>query len=1292
MANWSAGQGDKTEGRLARGIPKVVFFWQQRRRETAKLSSSIKIYWRRPSWALLGVGVLRGVREGEIKWRLETIHPNPGPRDKTAEGLRSRRERRYKKRKEKRSANDKTKEHLDIITWNVQRMSLGTFNKRKAKSVATIAEKNNWDSVLLSEVRASRNGVEWLGENDNLTAIIHSTRAGILLRGELLKLWCKEGQKKRQDERTVSVKMDRTVLVSTYQPVYVGNNEAEIEEAKQILLQHKQWAAREDILVIGGDFNAHIGGGENRPGICGRFGIRQSNHQGLDLLAWCEENDLAHVNSFYSHKKRGTWFHPALGRWYELDGFLMRQEQRHANVKKVSTVGESSISDHKPKKLTLVRKWKKYNSEEKKARIPRIKWESLRNEETELRYRQKVTELLENQTEENREQTNWQKIADTVTKAALEVCGREEKRIENPWMVDKDDEVQRMRARINRAIERRNTLTEQRRTGAAAEDDLDVNIAASIEELKEARKELKRETRRWELEWWEEILTNCENAGERGDTFEVYKNLKKLGGRGLTKVANTTNLTKEEFKEHFQKVSKDRFENTPEEIDEIIEEIEDISQTDEAKIWSEQLDEIPQREEIVEQMKKMKDSAPGEDGVRLSYLTKGGPEILQELIELIQFMFCNSAEKWEASLKIGMVIPLFKKGDIDNPGNYRGICLLSIASRILARILANRLRIWVEQLNLLDDNQSGFRKDRSTADATQIMIRIQEDTDDLRKRITAEGGVIEEDEMPVAKLLDLSKAYPRVNRPALWKILQRYGMGERCLRVLQDLHETTHYKIKSREGTSSSWAPERGLKEGCPSSPILFNAFHQPVMRIARRERKRKADEMGMEMGIPFMFVPGNSFPGNRSEKPNSEAKRVRIDLSLFADDTTVVGRKKELVEGLKITKDIMSKFEEKNNDDKEEELVFGTEEGEKIRMLGSYIGNKEDIKQRIKRANGAWAKTKRRLKGSKLSKKMQARIVEACVESTLLFDCQVRTWQIGEMKQLQKTMDRMYRNIWSKKNGPPLIQMQNEQKNMQDIRNELGVKSVRLKIEKRVLERIGHVIRMKDNRMVKAATLGWLEDLEDKEKLPGKKRKTILYWRKIIKEAGVDYTKLGQLASDRKIWKQIVRKRSENLETWERRGGKRSSEERGERNKAVEESLTCDYEGCGVVFLSKAGLTIHTKRIHEISENKVKFKCDRCDTNFELKSALVNHNRGCGGLRASSNDLRKCDKCLTEVTKSNFARHRKSCRNGEEEDQPRQPRPRGDRKACDICGLEQSKSNLARHKKKCQEGAAVPM
>ena len=112
----------------------------------------------------------------------------------------------------------------------------------------------------------------------------------------------------------------------------------------------------------------------------------------------------------------------------------------------------------------------------------------------------------------------------------------------------------------------------------------------------------------------------------------------------------------------------------------------------------------------------------------------------------------------------------------------------------------------------------------------------------------------------------------------------------------------------------------------------------------------------------------------------------------MFADNTTVTGKKKGLVEGLKVVKEEMTRFEEMNNDDKEEELVFRTVEGEKIRILGSNIGPDSDLKKQIKRGGATWAKLKSRLKGTSLSKQMQARIAETCIESTLLFDCQVRT------------------------------------------------------------------------------------------------------------------------------------------------------------------------------------------------------------------------------------------------------------------------------------------------------------
>merc|ERR1712122_413337 len=89
-------------------------------------------------------------------------------------------------------------------------------------------------------------------------------------------------------------------------------------------------------------------------------------------------------------------------------------------------------------------------------------------------------------------------------------------------------------------------------------------------------------------------------------------------------------------------------------------------------------------------------------------------------------------------------------------------------------------------MGLMDDNQQGFRENRSTADAAQMFIRIHEEA----------SAVVDEtckkDDDPVATLLDITKAYPRINKPCLWTILRKAGMDERTLRTLEGIHEHTH--------------------------------------------------------------------------------------------------------------------------------------------------------------------------------------------------------------------------------------------------------------------------------------------------------------------------------------------------------------------------------------------------------------------------------------------------------------------------------------------------------------------
>ena len=88
--------------------------------------------------------------------------------------------------------------------------------------------------------------------------------------------------------------------------------------------------------------------------------------------------------------------------------------------------------------------------------------------------------------------------------------------------------------------------------------------------------------------------------------------------------------------------------------------------------------------------------------------------------------------------------------------------------------------------------------------------------------------------------------------------------------------------------------------------------------------------------------------------------KSLRVTSALFADDTTIVGMSGEIDEGVRAVKEVMNKWEEKNNDDKEEILEFGTEEGADVRVLGSWVNAETDVKNRMKRANGLWWRVKK--------------------------------------------------------------------------------------------------------------------------------------------------------------------------------------------------------------------------------------------------------------------------------------------------------------------------------------------
>ena len=267
-----------------------------------------------------------------------------------------------------------------------------------------------------------------------------------------------------------------------------------------------------------------------------------------------------------------------------------------------------------------------------------------------------------------------------------------------------------------------------------------------------------------------------------------------------------------------------------------------------------------------------------------------------------------------------------------------------------------------------------------------------------------------------------------------------------------------------------------------------------------------------------------------------------------------------------------------------------------------------------------------------------------------------------------------------------------------------VGITSLQIKIEKRVLERIGHVLRMPEKRLTKIAVLGWLSELEKWDKAPGKKRKTILYWKKLLREAGIDWTEAGTIAQNRTEWKGRVMDRIEHLERQERQGAHHYEWEPGEQRldrnvepeqQQQQEEWRCQHPGCNRICKSKAGLRIHQVRMHE-APRKI-FRCEKCGMELRTEGNWKNHVKRCMGERAEDPRKVRCVTCGEEFSKSNIARHRRTCEaragvagrreeameeRGEVELAPRVYR--AERGECPDYGRELAKTNMARHRRTC--------
>ena len=278
--------------------------------------------------------------------------------------------------------------------------------------------------------------------------------------------------------------------------------------------------------------------------------------------------------------------------------------------------------------------------------------------------------------------------------------------------------------------------------------------------------------------------------------------------------------------------------------------------------------------------------------------------------------------------------------------------------------------------------------------------------------------------------------------------------------------------------------------------------------------------------------------------------------------------------------------------------------------------------------------------------------------------------------------MDKSYSLVWGSGQSRPYVRCRKQEKNMQDLKNEMKIKIIWWKIQKGVLERIGHILRMPDTRQTKIAVLGWFKGLEGEKITSGRKKKTHIYWYRILREAGKRWSEAGTIRQDRDRWRDMIEKRTEHLSLWERSRSNLVKEDRSlARNWVM--PVWCMWED-----LQKQGRPGHLQKedarrvapAPQLQMPPVKWKLSKREYNDEPGESMWWPMDGGAG------------SAVREDHRQNIAKHVRACTANEAEGgMKRNVRPedgparvcRPNEIACPNSGRTLSATNMARHLKR---------
>ena len=491
----------------------------------------------------------------------------------------------------------------------------------------------------------------------------------------------------------------------------------------------------------------------------------------------------------------------------------------------------------------------------------------------------------------------------------------------------------------------------------------------------------------------------------------------------------------------------------------------------------------PRDHEITKAIKLLKNGkAPGQDNLSAE-MFKTDPELAAKILKPLFEKIWNNKEVPSDWTK-GTIVKIPKKGPLNDCNNWRGITLLSIPSKIMARIILQRITNAIDMK--IRKEQPGFRKGRGCADQIFALRNIIEQCTEWQRQL-------------YINFVDFQKAFDSIHRDSLWRILRAYGIPQDIVLLIKSFYRNFTCKVGN---SNIMFEVKTGVRQGCVMSALLFNLVIDWIMRRTTEDEQR---------GIRWTLFS------------SLEDLDFADDLALLAhthrhiqDKTTRLNTFSQQV-GLNISKTKTEVMTLNVNNPKAVNLN-GTEPPitDIFTYLGSTItttgGTSVDIYRRINKARNIFRMLNNVWRSTDYSAKTKLKLYQSCVLSTLLYGSECWSMTEKDLNSLcvfhNKNLRRIMRIFW------PLTVTNAE------LYKQTGQESMEVILLRKRWRWIGHVLRRDRNTIVKTA-LHWTPEGKRKR---GRPRNT---WRRTV-EAELEkmnhsWGTIERKAQDRQAWESFV-------------------------------------------------------------------------------------------------------------------------------------------------------------------------